>query len=332
MEVLYLLLNGNLPNQEQLREIEIQEKQERKLNVEIEEIIKKYAKISTAADVLSVCLSLMKLELHQKRNYYDVVDKQKEINGEIIKILAKVPMVIADICRVRQGKYFSYPVPNSGLTENFLQLSLGISDAETINYVNKVLILAAENGFTASTFIARCVISSGSGVYDAIVAALDSFKGHAHGGASTDVLEMVRMLQSEKDIDNWVKEQFINKKKIPGFGHRLYKNGDPRLDSLMEGFDLLEKYRKNDSKQILEKLKISVKKQKGLLPNPEIIVGPSLSAIGYEDDVIPMVIFMSRVAGIGAHLKEQIIDNKIIRPDSCYTGLYNRNFIPIENR
>ncbi len=330
LEVAFLFLKGKLPNGKEFEEFKLREKKERKISPDVEKIILNYAKRIKAANIISACL-LLEFEEHSKENYYNGNNKNQNIETIILRLISRLPLIISGITQSRKNNKIQEKTLNSEYLGSFLKNNFIYGNQKIVDYLNRLMICAADNGFTASTFMARGALSSGSSVCDSIIAALSSFKGHAHGGASKDVLEMMRILRNfnnKNDIDQWVEIQLAQKKKIPGFGHRLYKKGDPRLKCLSYGFELLD----DKERFIIKNLIVSLKERKNILSNPEIIIGPSLSKMGFEDDIIPMVVFLARIAGLGAHLKEQIIDNKIIRPSAIYSGGYGKKFISLEKR
>ena len=195
------------------------------------------------------------------------------------------------------------------------------------------LILYAEHEFNASTFTARVVTSTRSDLYSAISAAVGAPKGPLHGGANERVMEVLEEVGSPANAEEWVRDALEAKRRIMGFGHRVYKTGDPRATILREYCrQLAEESGKTDLEQIADTIETIVRTEKKLPPNLDWPSARLYHYMGLPVDLYTPLFVLSRVSGWSAHVIEQLDNNRLIRPRARYTGPEARPWVPLAER
>ncbi|CRG03038.1 citrate synthase 2 [Streptococcus pneumoniae] len=198
---------------------------------------------------------------------------------------------------------------------------------------NKALILHADHELNASAFTARCAVSSLSDMYSGIVAAVGSLKGPLHGGANERVMAMLSEVGSLDNVDNYLDEKIANKEKIMGFGHRVYKEGDPRAKYLREmSRKITEETGQSELYEMSLAIEKRMKEEKGLIPNVDFFSATVYHSMDIPHDLFTPIFAVSRTSGWIAHILEQYRDNRIMRPRANYIGETNRKYVPIEER
>lgn len=198
---------------------------------------------------------------------------------------------------------------------------------------NKALILHADHELNASAFTARCAVSSLSDMYSGITAAVGSLKGPLHGGANERVMKMLTEIGSIDNVEPYLEKAFKNKDKIMGFGHRVYKNGDPRAKYLKEmSRKITDETGQSDLYKMSVKIADIMKEEKGLLPNVDFYSATVYHSMGIEHDLFTPIFAVSRTSGWTAHILEQLRDNRIMRPRATYVGEVDRKYVPIQER
>jgi citrate synthase len=195
------------------------------------------------------------------------------------------------------------------------------------------MILYAEHSFNASTFAARVIVSTLSDLYSAVTGAIGALKGPLHGGANEAVMYMLQEVGEPAKAQQWVKDALTQKKKIMGFGHRVYKKGDSRAPTMqrygLQVAQLKKETKWHDIAAIVEKTMIE---SKGIYPNLDFPTGPAYYLMGFDIDLFTPLFVMSRITGWCAHIQEQLASNRIIRPLSEYTGTPERPVASIDKR
>ncbi|TCP32093.1 citrate synthase [Scopulibacillus darangshiensis] len=329
-EVIYLLWNDTLPNKAELDEF----RKELSLNAEVpEEVfrqIKEYPLDGVhPMAVLRTAVSTLGIYDSEADEMNEEVNKTKAL-----RIQAKLPTVVAGFARIRNGQKPVAPHKDLSLAANFLYMlnDRVPSDIEEKAF-NKALILHADHELNASTFTARVCVATLSDIYSGVTAAIGALKGPLHGGANERVMKMLSDIGSVDNIDPYLEKAFANKEKIMGFGHRVYKDGDPRAKHLREMSRKLTEGTDN-SKWYEMSLKIEdiITKEKGLLPNVDFYSASVYHSLGIEHDLFTPIFAVSRVSGWLAHILEQYSDNRLIRPRAEYNGPEAREYTAIENR
>ena len=328
-EVAYLVLNGELPNNKQLKKFIKDERSNRKLSKQILNDIQKMPKKAHPMDVIRTAVSLMALEDKETKNNSPEANMRKAI-----RIFAKTPTAIAAFFRTRRSKKLIPPKKNLSFSENFFHMCFGkVSNKEIVKAFDVSLILYAEHSFNVSTFTARTITSSLSDIHGAITGAIASLKGPLHGGANEEVMNMMSKIKSPKNAKKWIDRALDNKEVIMGFGHRVYKSGDSRVPTMKKYFMKVAKIKK-DKKfckiyDIVEKVMIE---RKSIHPNLDYPTGPTYHLMGFDTDFFTPIFVISRIIGWSAHIMEQHASNKLIRPLSKYKGEKHRKVLLLNHR
>ena len=328
-EVAYLILNGELPDKQQLKRFEKEERKERYLSKTIIEDIKKFPKKAHPMDVARTAVSIMGLEDK------DTKDNSPEANmRKVMRIFAKTPVALAAFYRSRKGKKIVMPKKNLSFSENFFHMCFGkVPNKDIVKAFDVSLILYAEHSFNVSTFTARTITSSLSDIHGAITGAIASLKGPLHGGANEEVMHMMNKIKKPSNALKWINNALDNKDVIMGFGHRVYKSGDSRVPTMREYFGKVAKIKKDKKFEkiydIVEKVMIE---RKNIHPNVDYPTGPTYHLMGFDTDFFTPIFVISRITGWSAHIFEQHAANKLIRPLASYKGNKHRKVVPINQR
>ena len=328
-EVAYLILNGELPDKQQLKRFEKEERKERYLSKTIIEDIKKFPKKAHPMDVARTAVSIMGLEDK------DTKDNSPEANmRKVMRIFAKTPVALAAFYRSRKGKKIVMPKKNLSFSENFFHMCFGkVPNKDIVKAFDVSLILYAEHSFNVSTFTARTITSSLSDIHGAITGAIASLKGPLHGGANEEVMHMMNKIKKPNNALKWINNALDNKDVIMGFGHRVYKSGDSRVPTMREYFGKVAKIKKDKKFEkiydIVEKVMIE---RKNIHPNVDYPTGPTYHLMGFDTDFFTPIFVISRITGWSAHIFEQHAANKLIRPLASYKGNKHRKVVPINQR
>jgi len=328
-EVAYLILNGELPSEKQLKNFEKIERKERNLSKTLLESIKNFPKKSHPMDVARTAVSIMGLEDKETK------DNSPEANlRKVMRIFAKTPVALAAFYRIRKGKKIIKPKSNLSFSENFFYMCFGkVPEKEIVKAFDVSLILYAEHSFNVSTFTARTITSSLSDIHGAITGAIASLKGPLHGGANEEVMHMMNKIKKPENALNWINNALDQKAVVMGFGHRVYKSGDSRVPTMREYFSKVAKVKKDKKFEkiydIVEKVMIE---RKNIHPNVDYPTGPTYHLMGFDTDFFTPIFVISRITGWSAHILEQHAANKLIRPLASYKGSSYRKVVPINQR
>ena len=328
-EVAYLVLHQHLPNKKQLKKFIKQLEENRNISINLREIIKHMPKKSHPMDVARTVVSIMGLEDNETTNNSSEANMRKAI-----RIFAKTPTAIAAFFRARKGKNVISPKKNLSFSENFFYMCFGkVPRKEIVKAFDISLILYAEHNFNVSTFTARTITSSLSDIHGAITGAIASLKGSLHGGANEEVMYMLQKIKNPKNAKKWVLNAIKKKKLIMGFGHRVYRNGDSRVPTMKKYYYKVAEILKNKNlplmSQIVENVMIE---KKNIYPNVDYPTGPTYHLMGFDTDFFTPIFVISRIIGWSAHVMEQHVGNKLIRPLSKYIGKKHRKVMPLNQR
>ena len=328
-EAAYLILNGDLPNSIQLKKFEKEEKSNRDLSKNLNEIIKHMPKKSHPMDVARTAVSVMGLEDKDTTNNSPEANMRKAM-----RIFAKTPTALAAFYRIRKGKKIIKPKKNLSFAENFFYMCFGkVPNKEIVKAFDVSLILYAEHSFNVSTFTARTITSSLSDIHGAITGAIASLKGPLHGGANEEVMHMMNKIKKPENALRWINNALDKKDVVMGFGHRVYKSGDSRVPTMRDYFKRVAKIKKDKkfSKiyDIVEKVMIE---RKNIHPNVDYPTGPTYHLMGFDTDFFTPIFVTSRITGWSAHIMEQHAANKLIRPLSKYSGPKHRKVMLLNQR
>jgi len=331
-ETAYLIWNGELPTKAQLEEFNAKEKRERGLSDDLISVMRKFPKGAHPMATLRTAVSFLGLEDNEIEDH--ATDKLYE---RAISLYAKIPQIIATDFRLRNGKEPIAPDASLGFSENFFHMCFGeVPAAETVKCFDISMTLYAEHSFNASTFTARVIASSLSGIYSAVTGAIGSLKGPLHGGANEAVMHMLQEVGTAENAKAWMLDALATKKKIMGFGHRVYRSGDSRVPTMTDAYkSMVDIIGSDEAKMYWEMSKIldeTMVSEKGIYPNLDFPAGPAYYLMGFEVPMFTPIFVMSRITGWTAHIMEQLGDNKLIRPLSNYTGPSQRDVVPMDKR
>lgn len=315
-ETAYLLLHGELPNCEQLASFR-QRLSAAEVPPRILDIVHSLPESSNGMDVLRSATSLLA--------HWDPDAQSNEPAANLRKaerLVAQLPVILANWHRRTQGLGPTTPKRDGSLAEKLLEMlhNRPASEAE-VKALDVTLVLYAEHEFNASTFTARVVSSTLSDLHSAITAAIGALKGPLHGGANERVMEVLEQVGSPDRAEAWINTALANKQRVMGFGHRVYKQGDPRAEYLKPFCQKLAADRgQSQYEEIAEVIERAIERAKGLRPNLD---WPSARLYHYLGLPVPLytpLFVISRVTGWCAHVIEQLGNNRLIRPRAKYIG------------
>lgn len=328
-EVVYLLLHGKLPTKNELDKLRSQLVSEMNLPEAVISNIKSFPHRSHPMEVLRTEVS--HLSMHDSE--LDYKSEQANVRSAI-RLVAKVPTIVATLYRVRTNQQLVAPKEELGLPENFLYLFRGKAvDKEEKEAIDRFMTLHADHGFNASTFAARVTASTNSDIYSAVTSAVGTLKGPLHGGASEKVMYMLDDINTEEEVEDYIQGMLDDQKKIMGFGHRVYRTEDPRTKHLREmSENLCYLTKKIDLYNLCVRIENVVHNKKKIFPNVDFYAAVTLNALGVPFEFFTPFFASSRISGWVAHVIEQYKDAVLLRPSSMYVGEYGRPFVSIEKR
>ena len=237
-------------------------------------------------------------------------------------LTAKFPAIVAAQVRIHAGRTPVEPATWLGHAANFYHMVSGRSpDEVTRKTLDTALVLYAEHETNASTFAARVVAGTQSDFYSAVVAGIGAIKGPLHGGAIDEAMRMFMEVGSPEKAAAFVDAALAAKRKLPGFGHRVYKAGDPRAAELRVMTQALaEATGERKWFEIAVATEKRMRETKNIIPNVDYFAAPVLYQLGFPMDMMTNVVASSRIAGWSAHILEQYANNRLIRPRALYTG------------
>jgi citrate synthase len=335
-ETSYLLIFGRLPTTDELAVFDAELRDHRRIKFRIRDMMKCFPESAHPMDSLQACVAVlgmyypMENGLNQTLNDHDI----REI---YLRLIAKLPTIIAAHARMRKGDDPIQPRDDLSHAANFLYMLSGKEPSPLQERIMDVaLIVHAEHTMNASTFSTLVVASSQADPYSSISAAVGSLSGALHGGANEDVLHMLDEIGSLENAEHYLKDKLKNKEKIAGLGHRVYKTKDPRATLLQKLYvDLTKELGVDPTYEIasyIERFSEETLGKKGVCPNVDFYSGIVYRKLGIETDLFTPIFAMSRVSGWLAHWKEQLLDGRIYRPSQIYTGKIEQSYIPIEER
>jgi len=251
-----------------------------------------------------------------------------------VRLTAQMATLVAVLDRTRHGSAPVPPDPALGHAANFLFMLTGNPpSAAAARAMDVALVLHADHEFNASTFAARVAASTLADIHGAITAALATLKGPLHGGANEAVMQMLEAVREPEEAEGWVRDAFAQKRKIMGFGHAVYRTEDPRATHLRRlSREIAEAAGDRRFYDLSERVEAAVKAQKGLYANVDFYSASLYRTLGIPTDLFTPVFAASRIAGWTAHVLEQLGNNRLIRPESEYTGPRDVPYVPLERR
>lgn len=329
-ETVDLLWYGTLPSRELLEKLVCKLIAARPLPHDVLEGMELFPKHASTMDVLRTVVSM--LGLHDP----DGVSNSVSANvRKSICLTAQMPTITAAWYNISQGRKPILPRNDLSHAANFLYMLTGKEPTqESARVLDIALILHMDHSLNASTFVARSIASTESDMYSAISGALGALKGPLHGGANEAVMKMLLQLGDISEVEPFVEDALARKQKIPGFGHRIYKTTDPRAEQLRRiALQLADHTSNRKWVEISEKMREVMRRER-----PEIYVNVDFYSasvyytLGIPIDLFTPIFAISRVAGWTAHVIEQLMDNRIMRPDSVYVGPEDQAYVPIDQR
>ncbi|MFK4807089.1 bifunctional 2-methylcitrate synthase/citrate synthase [Microbacterium sp. ZW CA_36] len=321
--VAYLLWHGDLPTDVQLAQLRATERAYRHLPADVRAAIDLVPIDAHPMDEVRTAVSLIGArDLAGTGSVLDVSGSAEENLARSVRLFAVLPAIIAYGQRRRRGQQPVAPRDDLDYAANFLWMTFGEeSDPVVVDAFNRSMILYAEHSFNASTFTGRVIASTLSDLYSAVVGAIGALKGPLHGGANEAVLHIFDEIGTAENVGPWLDEALAEKRKIMGFGHRVYKRGDSRVPTMKAALDsLVEHYERPDVAALYDTLESEFVARKGIYPNLDYPSGPAYSLMGFDTLTFTPLFVAARVTGWTAHIMEQLASNALIRPLSEYNG------------
>jgi citrate synthase len=328
-ETAFFLLFGHLPKQAELDAFVKQLQSERDVPAEILALLRSFPKTATPMDALRTATSALAMYDPEVHDNSDAANVRKAV-----RLIGQITTLTTAYDRIRKGLDPIKPDPSMTMAETFLyQLTGERPHPSSAKVFDVCLVLHADHELNASTFAARVIASTLSDVHAAAAGAIGALAGSLHGGANQRVLEMLLEIGEVEKVDAYVENLFNNKKKIMGFGHRVYRTMDPRATVLRKfakrlGEDIGNPKWYNMAERI-EKLAFE---RKGLYPNVDFFSAPVFYTLNIPVDLFTPIFACSRIAGWMAHTVEQLRDNRLIRPLALYTGEEKMEYVPMSQR
>ncbi len=324
-EVAYLLWKDTIPSQSELSGFRSQLQKEMKLPSGIVNVLKEipYKDVHPMAWLRSA----VSLLAHWDEDAQSTDTKDQETVA--FRLTSRTLLLVAYLNCLRKGFEFGSPQPEKGMAWNFLYLLKGQKEpsAYEVKVFDTCLILHADHELNCSAFATRVTSSSLSDIYSAVVSGIGALKGPLHGGANEQVMKMLSKMNSVEEAQAWVKDALVRKEKIMGFGHRVYKNGDPRAKILKSmSKKLTEEKNQPLYYQMSEAIEDVVVGEKGLLPNVDFYSATVYNSMEIETDLFTPIFAVSRMTGWLAHIFEQYSKNRIYRPRGQWVGADQRTW------
>ena len=330
-ETTYLLWNGRLPTELELREFSSQLALAREVDQRIVEMLKTFPTSATPMEVLRTAVSAL--------SFYDADEKDNSHDANVRKaynLTAQIAMLVAIYDRIRKKLDIVPPDRTLSHAGNFLWMLNGVKPSETATRTLDIaLILHADHELNASTFAARVIAATLSDIHSAITGAIGALKGPLHGGANEGVMKLLLTIdKAGADPVDYVKNMLAAKQKISGFGHRVYKTEDPRATHLRR---MSEKLGKDSGQpkwyEMSRAIELYIKQDKKLNANVDFYSASTYATLGIDIDLYTPIFAVSRISGWTAHVLEQYANNRLIRPRAEYIGPeYPQRYVPVDAR
>jgi len=330
-ETCHLLWFGTLPNGDELRQLRRRFAEERKLDAAVVQLLRTVPKHVAPMDALRTAVSFL--------SFYDPDEKSNHHDANVrkaIRLTSQIAMIVASYDRIRKGKPLVEPDQSISHAANFLWMLNGTAPSATAERAFDIaLILHADHELNASTFAARVTAATLSDMHSAITSAVGTLKGPLHGGANEAVFHILVAIDRDgADPVAHVKGMITQKKKIPGFGHRVYRTEDPRATHLRKmSQELCHSSGQAKWYEYSAAIEEFVKQEKKLNANVDFYSASTYHTLGIDVDLFTPVFAVSRISGWTAHVIEQLDDNRLIRPRADYLGpQYPQKYVPLESR
>ncbi|WP_261166629.1 bifunctional 2-methylcitrate synthase/citrate synthase [Microbacterium sp. Marseille-Q6965] len=321
--VAHLLWHGELPTDEELAALRAEERRHRALAPEVRAAIDLLPLEAHPMDEARTAVSVIGAgDTAGSASVMDALGTPEQNLERSVRLFAALPAIVAYGQRRRRGQELIEPRDDLDYAANFLWMTFGEeADPVVVDAFNRSMILYAEHSFNASTFTARVITSTLSDLYSAVVGAIGALKGPLHGGANEAVLHIFDEIGSAENVVPWLENALAEKRKIMGFGHRVYKRGDSRVPTMQAALEsLAAHYDRPDVLELYRALEREFVERKGIYPNLDYPSGPAYSLIGFDTLTFTPLFIAARVTGWTAHIMEQQASNALIRPLSAYSG------------
>lgn len=335
LETTYLLLYDRLPAQAELDRFSADVTHHRRIKYRITDLIKCLPEHGHPMDALQAAVAALGM-FYPARN---VLDPEVQY-WSIVRLIAKVPTIVAAYYRLRRGDDQIQPRDDLDHASNFLyMLTEKVPNPVVAKALDTCLILHAEHTMNASTFSGMVTASTLADPYTVVSSAIGTLKGPLHGGAAQEVAEMLKAIGSVDNVRPYLEQKLAAKEKIMGFGHRIYKVKDPRAIILQrlarQLFSRLARHGPSllyDLAEEVERVGEELLQAKGVHANVDFYSGVLYKTMGLDPDFFPTIFAMARVSGWLAHWLEQLQDNRLFRPDQIYEGAHGRPYTPVAER
>lgn len=326
--VAYLLWHGELPTPDELAAFRHEERTHRALAENVKQAIDLIPLEAHPMDEVRTAVSVIGAsDPGAGGSVLNAGGSPEENLERSTRLFAALPAIVAYGQRRRRGHAIIEPRDDLDYSSNFLWMTFGEEpDPVVVDAFNRSMILYAEHSFNASTFTARVITSTLSDLYSAVVGAIGALKGPLHGGANEAVLHIFDEIGDAGNVEAWLDKALAEKRKIMGFGHRVYKKGDSRVPTMKAALDtLVAHYDKPEVAALYDALESEFVARKGIYPNLDYPSGPAYNLIGFDTLTFTPLFVAARVTGWTAHVIEQAGANALIRPLSHYDGVDERH-------
>jgi citrate synthase len=328
-ETVYLLWHGRLPTRKELSDIEASLQEKMALPQRCFGWFHGLPTDVHPMDFLHAVVAGLSLHDPDANVIADEPNRRKAL-----RLTARLGTIVAAYHRVRTGQWPLQPVRGRSIAWNFLYMLTGEEpDPLRVRQFDTCLVLHADHELNASAFSARVTSSTESGFYSSIMAAIGTLKGPLHGGANERVMRMLEEIGGMDRIEPFLREALAERRKVMGFGHRVYKEGDPRARILREmSRRLCAEAGKGHLYEMSVRIDEVMQREKGLLPNVDFYSAGVYHCMGIPTDLFTPVFAVSRIAGWCAHVLEQYAGNRIYRPRGRYVGPTGLEYVPVDRR
>jgi citrate synthase len=323
-EAAFLILEGRLPQKNELAEFENELKSQAKVPEAVYQVVRNLSPTAHPMDVLRTAVSAL-----------GAVDGPKDQRNQQLSLASKMATLVANCYRIMNDQKVLEPDTSLGFSENLLYMITGRIPTNFEAWVfERELMFYLEHDLNASSFTVRVVASTEADVYAAVTAGLAALKGPLHGGANENAMKMLLEIADPEKAERTVDEMLKRGEKVPGFGHRVYKKVDPRAQLSKKLLERLLSQEAKDNKllKLCEKVESTMWERKKLPANLDFYAAPVFYTLGIPIQLYTPIFASSRVFGWISHYNEQLRDNKIIRPDAEYVGPKDLKYVPITER
>ncbi|HEU0214777.1 MAG TPA: citrate/2-methylcitrate synthase [Jiangellaceae bacterium] len=329
-ECVHLLQRGTLPNQSELDELAAELADGRRYGAVASTLLPHVVRSGTPMEALRTLVSALSIDDPDAADLSVEADRRKAT-----RLVAQMPMVVAGYEAERRGQEVADPDPKLGIAANFLLQVTGQRPSDRVAEIfDECLVLHADHTMNASTFTARVIAATLSDMHSAVTGAMGALRGPLHGGANEAVMKTLGSIDGDvENVDDFVRAELAAGRKLMGFGHRVYKTEDPRATHLRKmSEELAELTGESRYYEMSRRMEQVVLDTKGLYPNVDFFAASVYHALGIPTDLFTPVFAISRMSGWTAHVIEQHEDNRLIRPDSEYTGPRDQHWVPVDRR